>query len=251
MSRGPFFWNHLSLFLLVTANFGVSIFSVHLAGRSFRPAAIAGGMAWRAAAFAYLTISLLALLIGITLMISLEFDGYATACWKRNAAWVKVRVGMTRREVLDLMGHPADIHFDRYYFYDLHPLGGPVQPSIHFEEDAPVDDSMRVVSKNPPEGAEWLSPEVLDVIWRQIHGAGNFLSLLLLAGVALTSLLPLPLKAGWNGWMIYLPVMTATLALIYESTVSPGWRFDIFFLIPIYFLTGAPWLLRILLLFRR
>jgi len=115
--RSPFLWRHLVLLAGLVANgvlSGVSLVKGHTAVRAW---ALPLGIAVRAATFVYLLLSLFAVLLGLEVFTALEWE----YDWRPHDAWPQIQPGMTRRQVVALLGPPQS-HIRFEYGYLLWPL---------------------------------------------------------------------------------------------------------------------------------
>jgi len=115
--RSPFLWRHLALLAGLVANgvlSGVSLVKGHTAVRAW---ALPLGIAVRAATFVYLLLSLFAVLLGLEVFTALEWE----YDWRPHDAWPQIQPGMTRRQVVALLGPPQS-HIRFEYGYLLWPL---------------------------------------------------------------------------------------------------------------------------------
>ena len=107
--RSPFLWRHLALLAGLVAHgvlSGVSLVKGHTAVRAW---ALPLGIAVRAATFVYLLLSLFAVLLGLEVFTALEWD----YDWRPHDAWPQIQPGMTRRQVVALLGPPqSHIRFE-------------------------------------------------------------------------------------------------------------------------------------------
>jgi hypothetical protein len=254
--KGPFFWRHLWILLGVGLNFALAVFLVGRAQRGFGRFPLAVGLVLRASSFVWLTLSLVALLLAISLFHALELEGEAN--WRANREWKRVQAGTTKREVIAMLGAPES-HIGVRYGYHLSPLHDQ-EATIYFEgdpnaaelEDKLADDA-KVVRKEPEEArGEWMPPYFVTVHVRD-HVKGDVLPMA--TGGVLTllvlSLIPFSLRGGWNSWVLYLPVTTLVFGVLYEASVEGGWRFDLFLFVPAYLVIAVAWLLRVWVVRRR
>jgi len=229
--RSPFLLRNLGILLLVAGNLAVAV----LAARKVQ------GVALRAGAALYLTLSLFGFLLAASLFHTLELSPRAASCWRTNSEWPKVKLGMKRREVVAFLGAPKEIRFGVNDIYDLHPLGMLNTGVVSY--DAEGDDAV-VESKRPETRVAWLPPG--PGLAEHLRGDALVMSAIGLVLLAILSLLPFGARQGWRSWMLYTPVPMLVLALVYEKLVTGGWRFDLFFLGPAYLVIAGTWLLRFL-----
>ena len=247
---GPYFWRDLSVLIAVALNLALGVFGVHRARVWFGRLSLPMGIALRALSFVWLMLSLVALLLAISVFHALELEGEAN--WRANREWPRVRPGTTKREVIALLG-PPETHIGVRYGYHLAPLHDQ-EATIYFEGDpnaAELEDKLkddtRVVRKEPEEArAEWMSPYFLRLHVRD-HLKGALLPISTAAVLILLvlSLIPFSLRAGWNAWVLYLPVMTLVFGVLYEGNVEGAWRFDLLLFVPVYLVIALAWMLRV------
>lgn len=248
--KGPFFWRHLWILVAVALNFAIGVLGTYKARRSFGAFPLAAGIVLRAFSFAWLMLSLLALLLAISLFHALELEGEPN--WRANREWSRVQAGTTKRDVIALLG-PPETHIGVRYGYHLSPLYDQ-DATIYFEGDPnaaeledKLDDNVKVVRKEPEEArADWMSRYFLTVHVRD-HVKGDTLPMST-AGVLILlilSLIPFSLRGGWNSWVLYIPVMALVFGVLYESNVQGGWPFDLFLFVPAYLLIAVAWMLRV------
>jgi hypothetical protein len=126
--NSPFILRNALVLLLTLASFSFCICLLRVQGQANVAAhhPPAWRVAARAAAFTGAAATLIVLLAAIVMFCSLELPPEARACWRRNALWPQIRVGMTTSEVVKLLGKPAqEDSFNppegRQYSYYLHP----------------------------------------------------------------------------------------------------------------------------------
>lgn len=246
--RSPFVWRHIAILLVIAATFALSIATVYKVHASFRSFPLPLGIALRASAFVYLLLSLFAVLLTLDLFYEFEFS----YDWRPNLEWRKIQNGMTRHQVIELLGYP-DTHIRFEYYYLLFPLyyhrgtikfeGDPSKLADQLQDK--VDDSAKVIDKTPERASsEWLPGGFPHWLSDHVRGTIAPLSALTLLILALLSLIPFSLRNGWNSWILYVPVMALVAATLYEKATQPGWRFDQFFLVPMYLLIMGTWGMR-------
>ena len=184
----------------------------------------------RAFTLAYVVLSLFLFVLAAGVIAQLEYS----TNWRATRNWTSIQPGMSQAQVTALLGPPHQIA-EQFYFYDLHPLTG-LEGNIEFEDT-------RVKSAYPPDGAAWTSQAMRTWFHGEAKAITFAFGFLGIAVVAIASLVPV---GGRAALPLYYPLFTIILALLYESVQSPGWRFDLMFLVPAYCVVGVAWLVRVL-----
>lgn len=266
--HSPFLWRHVGILLIVVANFACSAkVLVSQKGRSdfsSRPTVL--GIALRAVSIFYAVASLLMLLIASLLFYSYEWSAEAREFWKHSRKWANVTVGMTSQEVVQILGPPWGSGKERaprfigkdtddVYVYQMDLIqaeGGMIEFKI---DSTSALHEMRVTDKFPDDEriatimrhlAAWeppaytsaiLSREIADLVFL-ISGGGLIL-------LAIASMKPFSLRNGWNSWTLYTPLIALMLGMVYEMNSGGGWRFDLYYLLPVYALIIGCWFFRL------
>jgi hypothetical protein len=245
----PFFWRHFGILLLVFANFALSLFAAQRARASFSQSALTRSVLARAGSVAYLAGSTLILLLGVSMFIELELSEHAQSCWKTNRDWAKVKLGMTRRQVVQILGDPPANSFgnDQYSLHPFEYFGAYIFYDVTTEESAHGlrNDNSKVTEKQPAESVDWIPNGIHGAYQRQLASDAMPLCFLGLIVLAVASVIPMSLQAGANSWMLYLPLVAILFVVIYEWNVTAGWRFDLMLLYPIYLVILGAWSLRL------
>lgn len=254
----PFIARHIAILMLVSLNFYAAIWAVRWTGRHFDHASLTRSIAQRALAVSYSGAAFLLLLMAVVLFVDFELTDTARQTWRLNRLWPQVHAGMTKAELVRLLGEPDDIHFTDQYMYQIHPLTysragiGFINPKRSSEPAVPLDDSARIEDKDPgDEGAPWIPGDFdiysHDQYYPMIDGLGAFG----LIGLVIMSLFPKNLDARWGTMALYYPLLAAVFVIARESVQRGGWRFDLFLILPMYVLIGVPWVVRVVKLVRR
>jgi hypothetical protein len=254
----PFIARHLAILALVVGNFILGVWLLIWTGRHFNNASLLRSVAQRTLAVSYAGAALIALLIAANLFIDVELTPKARQCWLVNRNWPSVRVGMTKVELVRLIGEPAEIHFVDQYLYAIHPLTYS-QAGIGFKNPKPtadpaldLDDSAQVQDKNPDDtGAQWIPGDFGSYFRDQYYPLVAGLSSTGLILLAIASLIPRNLRAGWGSLALYYPAVTLVFGLLYEAVQRGGWRFDLLFILPAYAVIAVTWAVRLIVLWRR
>jgi len=247
--RSPFLWRHLALLAGLVANGVLSGVSLVKGPTAVRAWALPLGIAVRAATFVYLLLSLFAVLLGLEVFTALEWE----YDWRPHDAWPQIQPGMTRRQVVALLGPPQS-HIRFEYGYLLWPLaysqgtltftGDPA--TLHDPLVDTIPDDAQVLEKTPETTSrDWLPGGFPAWLWDHVRRSSQPLSAATLVLLLALSLMPGRLRDGWYTWSLYLPVMAGVAATLYELATPPGWRFDQFFLLPLYLLILGTWAIRL------
>jgi hypothetical protein len=254
----PFIVRHVAILALACGNFALAVWMASWSGRNFSSASLARGVVQRALAVSYAGAALLVVLMAVILFVDIELTDKAKQCWRVNRRWAEVRAGMTKAEIVRLLGKPAEIVFVDQYLYAIHPLTyshagiGFKNPNPSADPAIELDDSARVEDKNPDDAsARWI-PGDFDFYFRdQYYSVLDGLAALCLLVLAIVSLIPRNLQAGWGLLALYFPALAVIFGVTYESVQRGGWRFDLFFLLPVYTAVAVSWAVRMITLWRR
>ena len=241
----PFVWRNIAILFAIASIFALSMFAVLRAGALFPSLSLPFGIVLRAASFVCLLLSLFALLLTLDLFQELEF----AYDWRPNVEWHKIQLGTTRQQVIDLLGEP-DTHIRFEYYYLLFPMHYD-EGQITFEGDPSkledylkdtVGDDAKVIGKTPDETRKaWLPGGFQSWLFNHVRSGILPLSAITLLILLVLSMIPFSLRDGWNSWILYVPVMAAAAAALYEFAMHEGWRFDLMFLYPAYLLIVGTW----------
>lgn len=253
----PFIGRHLLILALAAGNLWLSLWLVAWSGRTFPRVPLGQGIAQRALAVSYAGAAFLALLMAFVLFMDLEFSDKAKACWQVNRQWPKVQLGMTRVELVKLVGEPSQINFNDQFLYRLHPLSythggvGFKNPSGREGMNEPLDEHATIESKSPDEGVAWI-PADIDFFFRdQYYSLVQVFATLGLLALTVASLIPKGLHSGWAALPLYYPLLALVFGLIYEAVERGGWRFDLFLLYPLYAIVAVAWAIRVAVVAKR
>ncbi len=220
---------------------------VRWASHTFRDAALAESILRRAASLAYSAVSLFVMLGAFTLVMELEFTGRAAQCWKNNRLWAAIEPGMDRAEVVRMLGAPNDIHYETFYFYDLHPFNHVSSDFVEFDEQG------KVKSKRPSGeeiSREWLPPGFDHALRDFAKGFSVVASVIGIVVLLAASLLPVGMGRGWAALPLYYPLFALLLVAAYEWPQTGGWRFDRLLLVPVYLVVLIAWAFRVYAMLR-
>ena len=225
----PFLLRHALLVLAAGGNLAASLWL------AWQPA---DGIARRAFTLSYAAVSLAVFLFASALVARLE----PSESWRAAHKWNQLRPGLTKPQVAELLGPPGEIA-EEFYFYDLHPNHG-LEGSVEFEGGL-----LKTVF--PADATVWGS----EAMWKLFDDHRTFCGMA--AGLAfipilvIASLLPFGMSRGWLSLPLYYPLFALLCALAYESVQKPGWRFDLFLMVPAYGVIAVAWIVRVFLLIRR
>jgi hypothetical protein len=254
----PFIFRNLGILALASGNFCASVWMISWTGCNFNNALLVRSIAQRALAVSYSGTALLVFLMALVLFVDVELTPKARECWRVNRQWSAIRAGMTKRELVQLIGEPPEVNFGNQYLYSIHPLTylhagvGFRNPNPSTDSSLELDDSARVEDKNPESGPDLWIPADFDFYFRdQYFPLVAGLSAIGLLAVAIASLIPRNLQAGWSSLAVYYPALALIFGLAYESVQRGGWRFDLFFILPLYAVVAATWAARWFAIWRR
>ena len=250
--KSPFFWKNLVLVLVVLANFAFVVWLIARKTAVSSSDSVGWQVALRSLGVMYATVSCLLMVFAVMEFTDAEFSKRAQECWKRQLDWKRIQPGMTKKQVIEILG-PADrsevYDLDRN-IYGLDPLNPGDNSSVSFSI-VPMDsaEEPKVVEKDPTD--EYLKFDYFHtysfdalkghfVIAAQV---ASFIGILLLAVV---SILPIWPSVDCLSLSLYIPVAALVLCIAYEMSQRGGWRFDLFFLIPPYLVILAAWIFRII-----
>lgn len=215
---------------------------------------------FRAFTVTYAAFMSLVLINAVLFFVDIEVSSNSRECWKRNNEWKNIQVGMTKKEVFQITGEP--ITYDNWdglrYSFRRHPLNYISHSQVTFDPDSAQDqEEMKVISKYPDDTtmaedlSEWLPDRGYTyqaAIERISSGSAGF-SFLGIIILAILSLIPFRLRDKWTSRMLYIPLVTILFGVIYEhhQTASSAWRFDLFFLYPLYGIISIGWLIRLII----
>jgi len=260
----PFLWRNVAVLLLVAANFALA---VRLLAGPAAPTQPALGVPLRAIGLVYVVASALLVLLAGLLFCAIEVFDPAPTAWRRAERWTGVQAGMSRPDVEGRLGAPfqkwptvRDGHAGEEWVYQLRALGAPDEGHVTFETAAPEAPAatMRVVARQPRDDrwalirGEWIPRGYTGRIYaRNVTETAAMLSLVGLLGLALLSLLPFGVAAGWRSWTLYTPLIAALFGFLYEVPQQGGWRFDrMFLLYPAYAVIAGAWLVRLVVVLK-
>jgi hypothetical protein len=249
----PFIVRHIAILMLVSLNFCGAIWAVRWTGRDFDSASLTRSIAQRALAVSYSGAALLLLLMAVFLFADLELTPKAWARWRVDRLWPQVHAGMTKGELVKLLGEPDEIHFSDQFLYRNHPLSymqsgiGFVNPKKNADPEVPLEDSARIEDKNPDDGGvPWIPADFGFFFRDQYYPLIDALGTIGLLVLTIMSLFPKNLEAGWGTFAIYYPLLAAVFIVARESVQRGGWRFDLFLIIPMYILIVVFWIVRVI-----
>jgi outer membrane protein assembly factor BamE (lipoprotein component of BamABCDE complex) len=216
---------------------------------------------FRAFTVIYAAFLSMVLLIAVMFFIDIEVSTDSRECWRRNYEWKNIQVGMTQKQVVQILGEPlrSEDWSGLRYSYKRHPLDYISMADVTFDPNsAPNVEDMKVISKYPDDArmAEDLSvwmPTTRSFVYNtallRISGISLGFSFLGLIALAIISLVPFSLRDKWTSRMLYVPFATVLFAGIYEhyQVTASAWRFDLFFLYPLYAIISIGWLIRLLI----
>lgn len=215
---------------------------------------------FRAFTVIYAAFLAIVLLITIGLFMEIEVSTDSRACWKRNYEWKNIQIGMTQKEVIQILGEPLrrDDWSGLRYSYERHPLDYISLADVTFDPNsAPNLEDMKVISKYPDDArmaedlSEWLPYRsfAYDTALKAISSGSAGFSFLGLIILAIISLIPFSLRDKWTSRMLYIPLVTMLFGFIYEhhQVAASAWRFDLFFIYPLYAVILIAWLIRLVI----
>jgi hypothetical protein len=255
----PFIFRNLAILALASGNFCLSVWMISWTGRHFNTALLVRSIAQRALAVSYSAIALIVFLMALALFVDVELTHKARECWRVNRHWSSIRIGMTKGELVQMLGEPAEINFGDQYLYSIHPLTymhagvGFRNPKTSANSSLPLDDSAPVEDKDPETGPAWgWIPADFTFYFRDQYFPllAGFSAVGLLA-VTIASLIPRNLQPGWSSLPAYYPALALVFGLAYEAVQRGGWRFDLFFILPLYAVIAVTWAVRWFAIWRR
>lgn len=217
---------------------------------------------FRAFTIIYTAFLSIVLLVTIVFFLDIEISTESRECWKRNYAWKNIQIGMTQKEVVQILGEPfrQEDWSGLRYSYKRHPLGYDSWADVTFDSNSASDvQDMKVIFKYPDDArmtqdlSEWLphqqSFEYLTA-FRRISSGSASLSFIGLIILAILSLIPFSLRDKWTSRMLYIPLITILFGVVYEhhQVAASAWRFDLFFIYPLYAVILIGWLIRLIVI---
>lgn len=216
---------------------------------------------FRAFTIIYMAFLSIVLFISVLFFLDIEVSSSSRECWKRNYEWKNIQIGMTQKQVVQILGQPLrqDNWSGLRYSYERHPLNYISMADVTFDPNsAPNVEDMKVISKYPDDTrmaedlSEWIpypnSFEYDTALERISSGSATF-SFLGLVILTTLSLIPFNLRDKWTARMLYVPLATILFGIIYEhhQTVSYAWRFDLILIYPLYAVILIAWLIRLII----
>ncbi len=214
-------------------------------------------------AFTIIYTAFLAIVLFNTVLffVDIEVSNRSRECWKRNYEWKNVQVGMTQKQVVQILGQPSrqDNWSGLRYSYERHPLDYISMTEVTFDPNsATTVDNLKVISKYPDDTrmaedlSEWLPHQpgfAYDNALERISNISAPFAFFSLVILAILSLIPFNLRDKWTARMLYIPLATLVFVVVYEHHQADGWRFDLFLLYPLYAVILICWLVRLIIVF--
>lgn len=214
---------------------------------------------FRAFTITYTAFLSIVLVVTMLFFLDIEVSSTSRECWKRNYQWKNIQIGMTQKQVVEILGQPLrqDSWSGLRYSYERHPLDYISMADVTFDPNSrqSVDD-MKVISKYPDDTrmaedlSEWLPQPpsfAYDTALERISSCSAALSFFGLVILAILSLIPFNLSDKWTSRMLYLPLATILFGFIYEQNQTGSWRFDLFLIYPLYAVISIGWLIRLII----
>jgi hypothetical protein len=253
--KSPFFWKNLCLVLLVVANFGLTVWLIWRYPRpAFTAGSVVGPVLLRTLSVMYATVAFLLVMFVVPEFCDAEFSEQAQTCWKRQRDWVRIQPGMTKTQVLEILG-PAE-YSDVWYDLDrnkyrLNPQQSDESASVSFSiVPTGSAEEAKVVEKYPADDRalafDYFQTYSLDALKTHFSFMALPVSFIGIVLLALVSLLPVWPLTDSTSLSLYLPAAALVLCIAYETAQKGGWRFDLYMLFPAYGVIGVAWLLRVI-----
>lgn len=269
--KSPFFWQNAGLLLLLIANFAFSVWLVLRKPADFRVKNVASAItaenpattpAWRivlrVVCVVYATASCLTACVLALQFNENEFSALPQGCWKQRHDFPAIQQGMTQKQVVGILGDPQDVwrrNDNDLYRYLISPSGLPQYAEVLFDADPKnAGGEVIVVDKEPKDA--WL--QALNGRWwdhlyneyvyhsRPLYNKAMVLCWLGIVLVTLATILPFWPCNNWRSLSLYFPIIALTLGLTTEATQRIGWRYDLFVLVPAYFIIVIVWIFRVI-----
>lgn len=274
--KSPFFWHNVGLLLLMLANLVLCMWLVvrrpveSAAGKLDSGAVVekssAGkslpvlGILLRAIGVIYGTGSCLLLCFTAMQFRENEFSPQNQECWRQRASYPKLQVGMTQKQVLDIMGEPQDIwrrNENDLYRYLLNPSATPDYASVTFNVDPKNPGGGVVVVDKYPDDSQvlalnrsWSSHLYTEYVrqTRSFRDKGMVLCWLGILLAAFLTLIPFWPCNDFLSLALYFPLIGLTLGITNEFIHTISWRWDLFVLVPAYVVIAGGWVIRVIVI---